>query len=129
MKEGLSMKRYLMLASLCLMLSPMAKGQPSVPRHAVVEAITCGEVDPNVVGDACLALVQSESGEAIGLVAPLELLESYPYEELAALEGRRVGLDEAALKPVDDADAIDVLSAPGDERRFFWWNGQWSVDN
>lgn len=129
MKERFSMKRYLMLASLFLMYPQWAAAEVEPARHAVIEAITCGEIDPNVVGDACLALVQIDNGEAVGLVAPLALLDAYPVDALVAMEGRRVEINDVALQPIDDVEAIDVLSAPGEARRFFWWNGNWSVEN
>lgn len=121
------MKRFLMLALNC-MIAPVALAQPVLARQAVVESINCGEIDPIVIGDACVAFVRADDGEELALVAPIELLDRYSDAALVALAGHAVDINDENLSPVDNPEVVDLLAVSGDARACYWWNGRWSVD-
>lgn len=122
------MKRLMIWAMLFVGSVSQASDHRILARHGVVEAINCGEIDPEVVGDACVARLRDDSGVVYGLIASLDLLEHYSFSDLAAIEGHKVDIDEAGLRRVDDAAVVDVLSVAGEPQEYYWWDGNWRLD-
>lgn len=121
------MRRLLICAMLLVGSVSYAADHQLMARHGLVEAINCGEIDPEVVGDACVARVRDDSGEVYGLIASMELLDHYSFADLAAIEGHKVDIDEAGLRRVDDHAVVDVLGVAGEPQEYYWWDGNWRM--
>lgn len=121
------MQRFLMLLLFGFFAST-ALAQPLLARHAVVESINCGEIDPYVIGDACVAFVRDDAGDELALVASIELLDRYNDAVLVALSGQNVDLDEHGLSPVDNPEVVELLTVGGKGRICYWWDGRFQLE-
>lgn len=108
-----------------LALAGFASASPAMAASSqvVVDYVSCGEVDPVVVGEACVAAVRDAAGQDWVLVADAGRLAGHDDGELAGLSGQAISVDAEALQPLTDSDALNVMALPGDERSFFWWDG------
>lgn len=89
-------------------------------------SVLCGEIDPIVIGDACVATLVSASGQAFGLVADIESFSDEDYIALQSLRGTRIRLEEAEIRRIDDPETLEALLAFGREPLpYFRWTGRW----
>lgn len=99
------MKRFLVLLVSVLSLQASAVVIEDVVGQ-ITEVVT-GEIDPFVVGDACIVTVKKDNGDLIGLVTDFDACNDFGLE--GAYIGRRLAIPASALSLIRDNDRLSVL--------------------
>ncbi len=76
--------------------------------NATLDEVFCGEVDPFVVGEACVLSMTKEDGSKVGLVVDIDAyFEEYYDDDLE--EGLSVVVDDSSLKNIYSRSVLGVL--------------------
>jgi hypothetical protein len=85
---------------------------------ATVDDAFCGEIDPFVVGDACIVQLSTSKGSKIALVFPDYELEEKIGDSAETLNGQIVDVDFSLAEKIYDYDVIHVLKSMG--KKYFY---------
>jgi hypothetical protein len=87
--------------------------------HANIDYVMCGEIDPIVIGDACIVQLTKADGKELGLVFDFDDFNARFSEN--ELTGARVTINDALLSKIYDAEVIRELN---DYSRNFYMNAK-----
>lgn len=91
-------------------------------------SLLCGEIDPIVIGDACVARLVTVEGQAFGLVADIEFFSDEDYGELHSLRGASIRVEWSEIQRIEDPKTLEVLGTVGREQLpYYRWTGRWDV--
>jgi hypothetical protein len=104
------MKKILaLLLAVSPLFSPVAKADPSELRGRILTA-ACGELDPFVIGDACLVILELAPDRNVVLVSrDFDLADALDTPSLEDFEGRDASIPYAALEKIESAEILDEL--------------------
>jgi hypothetical protein len=75
--------------------------------NAKVDDTMCGEIDPFVIGDACILQLTQENGKRLGLVFDFDdFMNRFTEYEL---NGKRVKIDDRFISKITESDVIREL--------------------
>ena len=105
----------LSLGALSTMAGPRNKGDSI---RGTITGFTCGEIDPYVVGDACLVSIDSTRGPIMIVASDYDLLNQFALElklDVAtanvesAVIGKKVFLSRVALERIKDSATLETV--------------------
>src|SRR3989338_6449156 len=123
LERSFSMKKGIFSLLFLTLAMPVFSATPIEFTNGVVKEVYLGEMDPFVVGDACILTVRTSEGKVYGLVNTDDSCYE-KSEELQALEGKSIAVSSSHLTTIDNKDAIKVLKEFDSEPFYLWWDGE-----
>ncbi|HBQ20891.1 MAG: hypothetical protein A2Z91_08560 [Deltaproteobacteria bacterium GWA2_38_16] len=116
------MKKIVFSLLFLIISLPVFSAENREIQKGFVEDMYLGEMDPFVVGDACILNVRTED-KLYGLVQADD--SCYGKEqELKSLKGKWISISNSHLTTIDNKEAIRVLKEFDSEPFYLWWDGE-----